>query len=125
MKAKEKPMKTSKHYRGVFERLVKYFDDINILAYTRIDVQVLNGVKNYFQAIALKQDGEKKGNFYICTQNLNKGVTTLDELPKAWLDMLLSRMQEDRFSDLSPAKLQELRAFSIEELEVKMGILGI
>ena len=118
-------MKTSKHYRDVFERLVKYFDDINILAYARMDIQVLNGAKNYFQAIALKLDGAKKGNFYICTQNLNKGVTTLDELPKAWLDMLLSRMQEDGFADLAPAKLQELRAFSIEELEVKMGILGI
>ena len=125
MKAKEKPMKTSKHYRGVFERLVKYFDDINILAYTRIDVQVLNGVKNYFQAVALRLDRDKKGNFYICTQNLNKGVTNPDELPKAWLDMLLSRMQEDGFADLAPAKLQELRAFSVEELEVKMGILGI
>ena len=125
MKAEAKMMKTSKHYRNVFERLVKYFDDSNILAYARMDIQVLNGAKNYFQAIALKLDGVKKGNFYICTQNLNKGVTTLDELPKAWLDMLLSRMQEDGFADLAPVKLQELKAFSIEELEVKMGILGI
>lgn len=123
------------HYREVFERLLKYFDSSDILSYSRMDVQVLKREKHYFQAVALKStyavdsgakdDPGKRRNVYICTQSDVEGVKTLEDLPKAWLERFLEMMTDYHIMDDLPMKVKALAASSIEELELKMGILGI
>jgi len=127
--------KTQKHYREVYERIIKFIDDSDLLQYARVDVQVLNGKKNYFQAVAVKSacedDGSgrnesgKRRTLYICTQNSKEGTKTIEALPKAWLKRFIEMMRDPAFMDDLPLKMKGLAADSIEELELKMGILGI
>lgn len=131
----------SKKAKDLFERLIAYFDKQGVLLYSRLDVQVLDGKKNYFQAVALEFKSFTKeerpyasqvdDSLYICTQDADFGVLTMKALPEAWLKKFVEIMSNEASSifgnpDASwPAPIEALKSNSLAELELKMGILGI
>lgn len=138
LKIKTAVDKKNDHYNDVYLRLVKYFDEKNVLLYTRDDIQILKGKKNYFRAVAIKSAfekgetaiekdsyGRKCRTVYVCTQSDMHGVEDPALLPKAWLEMLVSRMKELSVMAELPASVKAFAADSVEELEVKMSIVGI
>lgn len=125
--------------KKLYERLLRYFDKLNMLSYSRDDIQMIDGKKNYFRAVALKTQGidstydlakelsPKKDDLpsiYICTQENEAGVTSKSELPKVWCEKYVEKMQDAEYFVQWPKSLKALAANSVEELDIKLAVLG-
>lgn len=126
----------NRKFKAIFERLLAYFDKCDILDYSRVDVQIVNGKKHYFQVVSLavhfdfsESESDETFCIYITTHDSEYGVNSLDELPKAWLDALIRELNSSRWSNgtlpVMPTVLANLKASSISGLELMLAIHGI
>lgn len=131
-------MKRVIDYDDIYNRLISYIDSLNLLSYIRDDIQVIDGKKLYFRTIGIKVAGidkplcldaneaykEKIRVLYINTQLNNNGVSNKDELSKAICETYIENMKDSSFFSNYPNQLKQLAANSVEELSLKIGIVG-
>ena len=65
----------NRKFKAIFERLLAYFDKCDILDYSRVDVQIVNGKKHYFQVVSLAVHfdfSESESDETFCNNSIKK-----------------------------------------------------